>query len=68
MDQLTRLALSIHVFTSVLEQILTHQGHQVSIPTEICKESVERAESLLNHILKQNEIVINVSQSGAIVN
>ena len=62
MDQLGRLALSLHVFASVLEQILGRNAGRINIPSLIPRSTVQNARALLDHILNQNEMVLNVSK------
>ncbi|KAK3088184.1 hypothetical protein FSP39_015870 [Pinctada imbricata] len=58
MDQLGRLCLSMHIFSSVLEQILGRNSN-IDIPQKIEVRVVEGAIKLLDHIMKQNDIVLN---------
>ena len=64
MDQLGRIALSLHLFTNVLEQMLGSTAGQIKIRKEIPTQMVVNAKILIDHILKQNEILLNVSTSN----
>ena len=58
-DQLGRLCLSLHVFSSALEQ--TSVGNSGIISRVIPMKTVQNARALLDHILKQNKIIRSVS-------
>lgn len=60
-DQLGRLSLSLHLFSSVLEQILGRMEGQISIPVEISLDTITSAKQLLDHIMRQNEVILDVS-------
>ena len=60
-DHLGRLSLALHLFESVLQQMLGFMAGQIQIPTQIELPIVKNAERLIAHILKQNEMMINVS-------
>lgn len=60
-DQLGRLSLSLHLFSSVLEQILGRMEGQISIPVKISLDTITSAKQLLDHIMRQNEVILDVS-------
>ena len=59
-DQLGRLCLSLHVFSSALEQTLA-RNPGINIGRVIPMKTVQNARALLDHILKQNKIIRSVS-------
>lgn len=58
-DQLGRLSLSLHLFSSVLEQILGRMEGQISIPVEISLDTITSAKQLLDHLMRQNEVILD---------
>ena len=60
-DHLGRFGLSLHLFESVLTQMLGSMAGQIKIPTQIDLPIIQNAEQLLSHILKQNELMMNAS-------
>lgn len=58
-DQLGRLSLSLHLFSSVLEQILGRMEGQISIPVEISLDTITSAKQLLDHLMRQNDVILD---------
>lgn len=53
----------LFVFTPILilEQILGRMEGQISIPVEISLYTITSAKQLLDHIMRQNEVILDVS-------
>ena len=60
-DQLERLSLSLHVFKHVAGQMLSKSVRTVTVPETITKDTLLQSRKLLDHIIRQNFIVYEVS-------
>jgi hypothetical protein len=58
-DQLARISASLHVFNSVMAQMLGKML-KTEIPVQISKQTVESSKRLLEHLLRQNELFTEV--------